>query len=378
MRRRLSHGLFGGGLAALVLCASATAILAQTPSASPVAATPVTNPAPPPAAGKPVKPALKTADKPTAKTADKHTAPAHSTKLAAKPKPPGKKVAAAKSKPEPKLAARTPGPVKQATGTPAPPSYTITTTRDHVTTTRVVPVVPPGTPVEKVAAVSPKPAATPVEAKAPAPPPAQAAAATTPQTLSPPSSAAAQPSLIGAATPAASFVSTFLGKAFGIARDTNMTPLQRRALLADLFAGKMDVGRIAGYTTDDKLTGQSTDFQRRFKTILISYLVETYYPRIELAADPSVKVDVTAANSLPDGTAVVWTTFTKSDWVSQSVKWHLILEDGGFRIADIYSAGASLVQMERDTFISVMRDGGLPQLMAKLDARTKALASAAP
>jgi hypothetical protein len=33
--------------------------------------------------------------------------------------------------------------------------------------------------------------------------------------------------------------------------------------------------------------------------------------------------------------------------------------------------------MERDTFLSVMRDGGLPELMAKLDARTKALAGAA-
>ena len=157
-----------------------------------------------------------------------------------------------------------------------------------------------------------------------------------------------------------------------------MTPLQRRALLADLFASKMDVSRIAGYTTSDELTGQSVDFQRRFKTILISYLVETYYPRIELASDASVKVETSPAATLPDGTAVVWTTFTKSDWVSQSVKWHLVPEDGGFRIADIYSGGASLVQMERDTFRSVMRDGGLPQLMAKLDARTKALSNAAP
>jgi len=74
----------------------------------------------------------------------------------------------------------------------------------------------------------------------------------------------------------------------------------------------------------------------------------------------------------------VWTTFSKSGWGSQSVKWHLAPSGDGFRIVDIYSAGASLVQMERDTFVSVMRDGGLPELMAKLDARTKALASAAP
>jgi ABC-type transporter MlaC component len=232
--------------------------------------------------------------------------------------------------------------------------------------------------VDKVAAVlPPKPVAAPAAVKASAPPPAQAAALPPPQSAAPPAQAAVSPPPHETAqTPAASFVSTFLNRAFGIARDTNMTPLQRRALLADLFANKMDVSRIAGYTTGDELTGQTVDFQHRFKTILISYLVETYYPRIELAADPSVKVEVTSASAQPDGTAVVWTTFTKSEWVSQTVKWHLTPDAGGFKIADIYSAGASLVQMERDTFLSVMRDGGLPQLMAKLDARTKALSTA--
>ncbi len=358
MRHRLSHGLLGGGLAALLLCAPAGALLAQSPPA---------NPASPPVAVKPAKAA--------AKTTDKHPAPIHPTKLAATHKPlTKKKVAAAKNKHEPKLAAKKSGPLKQAATTHAPPSYTITTTRDHVTSTRVVTVPPPGAPPEKVAAAAPaKPLPSSVEPK-PAPP--ALAVATAPQAPGAPSSTAVR-TQTATATPAATFVSGFLARAFGIARDANVTPLQRRALLADLFASKMDVSRIAGYTTDEKLTAQSTDFQRRFKTILISYLVETYYPRIELAADPSVKVEVTGAGTLPDGTAEVWTTFTKSDWVSQSVKWHLVPEDGGFEIADIYSAGASLVQMERDTFLSVMRDGGLPQLMAKLDARTKAL-SAAP
>ena len=54
-----------------------------------------------------------------------------------------------------------------------------------------------------------------------------------------------------------------------------------------------------------------------------------------------------------------------------------VFNNGGYRIIDIYSAGASLAQMERDTFQSVMRNGGLSELMAKLDARTKELASAA-
>jgi len=139
----------------------------------------------------------------------------------------------------------------------------------------------------------------------------------------------------------------------------------------------MDVQRIAGYTTADELSGATADIQQRFRTILVSYLVETYYPQLELASDPSVTVDTAPVEPLPDGTQVVWTTFTKDGWGSQSVKWHLVNEGGHYEIVDIFSAGASLVQMERDTFLSVMRKGGLTELMAKLDARTKELASAA-
>jgi ABC-type transporter MlaC component len=174
------------------------------------------------------------------------------------------------------------------------------------------------------------------------------------------------------------FVATFLRDAFNIARSGGMTPLQRRAQLADLFGSKMDISRIAGYTAGEGWTGTTADFQQRFRTTLISYLVETYYPRLELAADPSIKVETTPAPALSDGTQVVWTTFSKEGYGSQAVKWHLAAENGGYKIVDIMSAGASIVQMERDTFQSVMRNGGLPELMAKLDARTKALASAAP
>jgi len=206
-----------------------------------------------------------------------------------------------------------------------------------------------------------------------------------PVVAAPPPSANIRPAIVSPAIvakaptnpqTAAAFVSDFLKEAFRLAK-ANGTSLQRRAQLAELFASKMDVKRIAGYTTANELTTLSPDLQQRFRTILVSYLVETYYPRLELASDPSIKVETAAAEPLADGTAVVWTTFTKDGWGSQSVQWHLAPGDGGLKIVDIFSAGASVVQMERDTFLSVMRNGGLSQLMAKLDARTKELASAA-
>jgi ABC-type transporter MlaC component len=176
---------------------------------------------------------------------------------------------------------------------------------------------------------------------------------------------------------AAAFVSSFLRDAFRLAKLPGANSLQRRAQLAELFADKLDMTRIAGYTAADELTGKSADIHQRFRTILVSYLVETYYPQLETASGPGVRVDTAAVEPLADGTAVVWTTFTKDGWGSQSVKWLVTTEAGRYKIVDIFTAGASLVQMERDTFRSVMRDGGLTTLMAKLDARTRELASAA-
>jgi ABC-type transporter MlaC component len=370
------RSLLGGSLAALLLMAPAASSLAQT--------------APKPADTTAPKPATTAAKPAPAKVSAKKPAPAGPTKkvAAAPKKPEAKKVAAAK-KPESKKVASTSrkpaapvkvaaaAPVKIASAAPpklAPAAYTVTTTRNHVTytATHVVPL-PPATslPVTKAAA-------TPVNytprAESLTPPAAKAEAATvTAPIATAPTVTATKPADPSAAT----FVATFLHDAFRLARSSGTTSLQRRAQLADLFSGKMDISRIAGYTTSEELTGTPADFQQRFRTILISYLVETYYPRLELASDPSVTVETMPAAPLPDGTLVVWTTFSKEGWGAQSVKWHLAAEGGGYKIVDIMSAGASLVQMERDTFLSVMRDGGLPELMAKLDARTKSLATAA-
>jgi ABC-type transporter MlaC component len=467
---RLTWRTLGGGTLVLLIGAPLSPTLAQSASPTPPSAVPSTIAAP-------AKPATaKTAAKKPDSTPPAEKIAADATKAKSKDKQLAatptkheepKKLAATPKKPEPKQIA------DAAPKTPSLPSYTITTTRNHVTytTTRVVPLQATPAPATKVAAVVPvsltqpvehlaaqpeKPAAmlTAAESPAAAPPPASAPApapttvtaapitvaalpptpppapAAPPATTPAPQAAAPAPVLASAAlkavtpthaaspapttaktqpatltvppiivtapqptpaspvataiavtledsTPAANFVATFLNDAFRVARSAGTSSLQRRAQLADLFAGKMDVKLIAGYTTADELTEMSSDLQQRFRTILISYLVETYYPRLELASDPSVTVDTIPATPLSDGTAVVWTTFSKEGWGTQSVKWRLAAEKDGFKIVDIYSAGASLVQMERDTFLSVMRNGGVPELMAKLDQRTKALASAA-
>jgi ABC-type transporter MlaC component len=409
------RGVLGGSLAAVLLIASAARTWAET--------VPTTNPAVANSAAKDAATSSRAKPKIAKGSAKREAAQPAKKAAAAKPDAPTKRLAAAKkqleaakkikvaekkSEPAKKIeVAKKAAPVKPAK--PAPPSYTITTVRDGITqtTTRIVPLPPtpaavaPAAPAETKVAAAPeakpaqvkpvtrgtqvasaesKSAAIPLslsERATPARPgPSAAVAATSPAAPADKSSVpavAAQPTDRKEAT---SFVEKFLSDAFRIAKSDG-TSLQRRARLAELFASHMDVKRIAGYTTADELAGASNEIQQRFRAILVSYLVETYYPQLELASDPSVTVDTASVEPLSNGTAVVWTTFTKDGWGSQSVKWHLINEDGHYRIVDIFSAGASLVQMERDTFLSVMRNGGLNELMAKLDARTKELASAA-
>jgi ABC-type transporter MlaC component len=391
----LGRGLYGGALVALLLMAAGVPCLAQTPTAATTPATtpgPATaaKPAPAKAAAKNLDPAKKIA---AAKKKAEPKKIAGTAKNSQDQKSEAKKIAAVRKKPAlVKLAPIKLATVKLAPAAPKPAaaSYTITTTRDHVTytATRVVPVPaaappaaapPAAAPPAKVAVATP-PAAKAAEAAPAVAPPRAESVAVLPVKAVTPAKSEAQPPAAATGPPdanAATFVATFLRDAFRIARSAGESTLQRRAQLADLFSSKMDISGIAGYTTSDELTGTSPEFQRRFRTVLISYLVETYYPRLKLASDPSVRVETTPAPSLADGTAVVWTKFSKEGWGSQSVKWHLMAGNGGYKVVDIISAGASVMQMERDTFISVMRDGGLPELMAKLDARTKSLALAA-
>ena len=355
----IRRGAFGNVNAALSLLVGPVAAVQPTVSAMPPAA-------PPPAKPTPAAPKV------AAKPAPSH--PAHKVAAAKAKSPPHKLATTTKPSPAKKVVAATAKKPVTPIGIAAAPEPTAPSVTTSGNVTRTVALV--GPPVSSGARSVPMSPATTTAAAVPVSLTQPAPVVARPVEQLPPRSVSAPPG--DAKTASAAFVANFLKEAFHLARLNGATSLQRRAQLAELFTGAMDVKRIAGYTTANGLAALSPEQQQRFRTILVSYLVETYYPQLELASDPSVKVDTTAAEPLADGTAVVWTTFTKSGWGSQSVKWQLANENGSYKIVDIFSAGASLVQMERDTFASVMRYGGLPELMAKLDARTKELATAEP
>ena len=181
--------------------------------------------------------------------------------------------------------------------------------------------------------------------------------------LAAPASAAASPE---------QFVTGFLDRAFGVFQ-SSATDRERELRLRTLFADNMDVPAIAHWTADDYLAEVAPALQQRFRDLLVDYLVRAYYGKIEQAA--GAPFDTRLEPPLDDGTQVVTTVIHKPGFWPVRIGWHLRPAQGSFRIVDVIRAGTSLVTTQRAVFFSVMRDGGLPHLVARLEAHT---ASASP
>jgi len=175
---------------------------------------------------------------------------------------------------------------------------------------------------------------------------------------------------------ASDFVTSFLSEAFRIARSADGAPDRRRAELANLMTTRMDLGRILVYATHAAYQAASPEMQAQFRLSFASFLAEAYTPRIKLAAELSVTAGDPRRG--PDGGITVSTTFTKPGIGESTIDWQLEPAGNSYKIVDVGSEGVSLLQIQRSSFTSVMAsDGGLQGLLAKMDARTRELASAA-
>jgi phospholipid transport system substrate-binding protein len=162
------------------------------------------------------------------------------------------------------------------------------------------------------------------------------------------------------------FVAGFLDDAFAVCRLTENPVQVREAKLRNLFRAKLDVSLIARLITNDRLTEATPDIQRRFEELLVNYLVQLFYGKIEGATNSSVEIKVEPP--FDDGAVVVTTIIGKPGAPSESIKWRLNASTGSFKIVDVISGGISVVSLQREVFLAVMQRGGLPQLITQLEA----------
>ena len=186
----------------------------------------------------------------------------------------------------------------------------------------------------------------------------------------PPSPAAAAGPTVA---PATQFVTAFLTEAFRIARDDNDAPTQRHSELAALLTRGMDMRRILQYATHAAFQAASASVQQEFVTAFADFLAEAYTPRIKLAAEFSFASS--APRVTPEGT-IVSTTFTKPGYPSSTIDLQVDQAGNSYRIVDVSTQGVSLLEIQRSSFTSVMmNEGGLQGVLAKMETRTRELAS---
>jgi phospholipid transport system substrate-binding protein len=163
-------------------------------------------------------------------------------------------------------------------------------------------------------------------------------------------------------------VAAFLDSVFTLFRSRDIAPNDRQAMLRRLIETQMDIPALAAFMTDARLGQTAADLQRRFQRLLVDYLVAGYGRMIEAAA--TTPFDIVVENPLADGTAVVTTIFHRPGSSPEPISWHLLATNGAYRIVDVVADGVSLAVTQRSVFLSVMRDGGLPLLITKLEAHS--------
>lgn len=170
-------------------------------------------------------------------------------------------------------------------------------------------------------------------------------------------------------------VAGFLNEAFTLFRSKDIAPAERWAKLRTLIERQMDISALAKFTTGARLGQTAAAMQQHFRRLLADYLVTAYGTMIEEAAE--TPYDIAVQNSPTDGTAVVTTIFRRTGSAPEPISWHLRATNGAYRIVDVVGGGISLAVTQRSVFQSVMQDGGLPELITKLEAHSHGFVDAA-
>jgi phospholipid transport system substrate-binding protein len=164
-------------------------------------------------------------------------------------------------------------------------------------------------------------------------------------------------------------VVAFLNGAITLFRGKDIAPAERQGMLRTLIETKMDIPALAIFTTGAQVGQTAANMQQHFRRLLVDYLAIAYGGKIEEAA--ASPFDIVVEKPLSDGTAVVTTIFHRKGSAPEPISWHLRATNGAYRIVDVVDDGISLAITQRSVFLSVMRDGGLPQLITKLEAHSQ-------
>ncbi len=172
--------------------------------------------------------------------------------------------------------------------------------------------------------------------------------------------------------PAAEAVRTMAQEAMAVLSDTSLSAEQRAEGLRRLMARAIDIPPIARFVLGRYWRAASERQREAYVEAYADYILNAYTAKIGDGATAVERFDVVKTQAHGAKDFLVYCIVARAGGEPTHAIWRLRQRDGRYRIIDLMVEGISMVQTQRQEFVSMMRgyDGDVDKLIVMLKERT--------
>ena len=172
--------------------------------------------------------------------------------------------------------------------------------------------------------------------------------------------------------PAAEAIRTMAREAMAVLSDSSLSAEQRAHGLRRLMAQAIDIPPIARFVLGRYWRAASERQREAYVEAYSGYILAAYTAKIGGGATALERFDVVKTQAHGTKDFLVYCIVARAGGKSTRAIWRLRQRDGRYRIIDLMVEGISMVQTQRQEFVSMMRtyDGDVDKLIATLKERT--------
>ena len=180
------------------------------------------------------------------------------------------------------------------------------------------------------------------------------------------------PGLAPAGHPAAEAVRRMAREAMAVLSDSSLSAEQRAQGLRRLMARAIDIPPIARFVLGRYWRAASERQREAYVAAYSDYILAAYTAKIGGGATAVERFDVVKIQAHGTKDFLVYCIVARAGGKPTRAIWRLRQRDGRYRIIDLMVEGISMVQTQRQEFVSMMRayDGDVDKLIVMLKERT--------
>ncbi|MCH8836056.1 MAG: ABC transporter substrate-binding protein [Proteobacteria bacterium] len=172
--------------------------------------------------------------------------------------------------------------------------------------------------------------------------------------------------------PAAEAIRTMAREAMAVLSDSSLSAEQRAQGLRRLMAQAIDIPPIARFVLGRYWRAASERQREAYVEAYSDYILAAYTAKIGGGATAVERFDVVKTQAHGTKDFLVYCIVARAGGKPTRAIWRLRQRDGRYRIIDLMVEGISMVQTQRQEFVSMMRayDGDVDKLIVMLKERT--------